>query len=149
MQPYEHAQRAWWLLAIPALMFVVVVWVVTAGSGTAGWFMGALTLLVVAIGADFCSLTICVDSSGVRWYFGFGQPSGHLRFDEIAGVSISRTNLLEGWGLHYTIWHGWLWNVWGFQAVELTRSGGGRVTLGTDDPQGLRNAIERFRTGAA
>jgi len=41
--------------------------------------------------------------------------------------------------------HGWLWNVWGFRAVKFVLRNGRRVTLGTDDPQGLLTAIQRFR----
>jgi hypothetical protein len=77
----------------------------------------------------------------------FGVPGGHVSFADLDHAEITRTNLFEGWGIHWTLWHGWLWNVSGFRAVELFYRGGRRVTLGTDDPQGLFDAIERFRRG--
>jgi hypothetical protein len=65
-------------------------------------------------------------------------------------VQRTELNLLErgSAGLHWTIWHGWLWNVAGAEALELFLSDGSRITIGTDDPQGLLDAIERFRRGA-
>jgi hypothetical protein len=149
MQSYEHSQRATWMYVIPLALAAVSVWGIFEGSPTPAWFLMGTNLILLIVIIDFSSLTIAVDSDGVHWFFGFGWPSGHLHFDEIKTVEITRTTILEGWGLHYTIWHGWLWNVWGFQAVRLTYAGGRRVTLGTDDPQGLREAIERFRKGAA
>jgi len=137
------------MYVIPALLLVFALWGILDGEPAPSTFFAVVCLLLILIVVDFASLTIRVEADGVHWSFGFGWPSGELRLDQIQTVAITRTNMLEGWGLHYTIWHGWLWNVWGFQAVQITYSGGRRVTLGTDDPQGLRDAIERFRKDAA
>ncbi|MGC2130442.1 MAG: hypothetical protein WA629_10120, partial [Candidatus Aquilonibacter sp.] len=92
-----------------------------------------------------------VDASGVVWSFTWGWPGGRIPFDRIARAEQAKLNLMElgSAGFHWTIWHGWLWNVGGVDAVEIFTTDGARVTLGTDDPQGLLGAIERFRQGAA
>ena len=70
---------------------------------------------------------------------------GSLAFADLDRAEPATTNVLEGWGIHLTMRHGWLWNVWGFRAVKFVLRNGRRVTLGTDDPQGLLTAIQRFR----
>ncbi|MBS1223341.1 MAG: hypothetical protein H6R24_19, partial [Proteobacteria bacterium] len=59
-----------------------------------------------------------------------------------------RNSWLYGWGIHRTP-HGWLYNVSGWEAVEITLASGKRLRLGTDEPgqltQVLRAAATRQR----
>jgi hypothetical protein len=150
MYHYEHTQTGW-LLYLPILALVI------GGPLLAGAVTGiqlplivfSPAVLVMLLAAVFARLTVRVDGTAVSWFFGWGLPSGTIAFREIATAQVTQTSLFESFGIHWTIWHGWLWNVWGFRAVEITKRDGGRVTLGTDDPQGLFEAIDRFRTGAA
>lgn len=82
-----------------------------------------------------------VDARGVSWSFTAGIPGGVIPFEDIADALITTTRFWEGWGIHWTIIHGWLWNVAGFQGVLIRKRNGRVVTLGTDDPQGLYDAI--------
>lgn len=143
MMPYEHRQASQWMvliLAIAAVLFAIAAFV----SGAYAALVAPVVLIACAI--LFTTLQTRVDANGVSWAFTAGFPGGHLAFDEIADVAITTTNAwLEGYGLHWTIWHGWLWNVSGYGAVMLTKRDGKRVTLGTDDPQGLYDAIVSAR----
>jgi hypothetical protein len=47
-----------------------------------------------------------------------------------------------GWGIHLTPYGG-LYNVSGLNAVAITLRNGRKFALGTDDPRGLVDAIER------
>ncbi len=150
MTPYERTQHATWMwivLLIPVLI-IIAAWT-TDPRAEIAMPVAALVGVLVLVGAIFTRLTIAVDADAVRWHFGWGWPGGAVAMADIARAEITQTNLLEGWGIHWTIWHGWLWNAGGFQAVEIFKTNGSGVTLGTDDPQGLTEAIERFRTGAA
>jgi hypothetical protein len=142
---YERTQQAYWmwiLLLIPAL-FILVAWTLDPRLAMALPVSVVLVPLLLA-GAIFTRLTIAVDANTLRWHFGWGWPGGSIAMADIARAETTQTNLLEGWGIHWTIWHGWLWNVSGFQAVEIFKNGGGSITLGTQDPQGLAQAIQRF-----
>ncbi len=124
MGAYERTQHAGWMwfIFIPVIAIEGAVWFMNPGVYT----LLPLALVVIVlgvVGTVFTRLTIRVDANATTWHF--------------------------GWGIHWTIWHGWLWNVGGFQAVEIFKNDGSRLTLGTDDPQGLLQAIERFRKGAA
>lgn len=140
MERYVHRQYS-------PLMSILLVLLVAANM-SAGWTDGYSRIVAVVIlvfMATFALLTTQVDERGVRWAFTFGVPSGRIALEQIESVAVTQTNWLEGWGLHWTIWHGWLWNVSGFQAVEIHYGGGKRVTLGTDEPHALCAAIERMR----
>ncbi|HTU68884.1 MAG TPA: hypothetical protein VMF11_01070 [Candidatus Baltobacteraceae bacterium] len=146
---YERTQHARWMwFILLAALPLVVAWGLSPSIATLAPAI-AVVVPIVAILAIFARLTIHVDGEAVSWYMGWGWPAGAIALRDIAGAELTSTNFLEGWGIHYTIWHGWLWNVGGFRAVEITKTDGRRVTLGTDDPQGLLQAIERFRQGAA
>jgi hypothetical protein len=137
----------WWIL-LPVLAIAVASWFSRPGLATLV-SLAAGVAVIAAVGAVFTRLTIRVDADAVTWHFGWGWPSSAISMSEVDRAEITRTNLYEGWGIHWTIWHGWLWNAGGFQAVEIFKRNGSGVTLGTDDPQGLFQAIERFRKGAA
>ena len=140
MERYEHQQHATWMYWLAIVLigsFMLIAHAQPAAS------LG-LTIATVAIAASFLigsRMRTSVDGDEVRWAFGWGWPGASIPLVQIASVEIVQTNLLEGWGIHWTIWHGWVWNISGFQAVQLTRSDGSRVTLGTDDPEGLYDAI--------
>lgn len=144
MERYEHHQHSTWMywvaIVVLALFVLIDRSVPSAGLGL------AIGSVAIAVSMAVCSrLTTRVDSDAVSWAFGWGWPGGSIPLAEIASVEGTETNLLEGWGIHWTIWHGWLWNAGGFQAVEMTKRNGSRVTIGTDDPQGLYEAIVAHR----
>ena len=53
---------------------------------------------------------------------------------------VVHTNPLYGWGIRYPF-DGWLYNVSGLQAVELTVKGEGNLRIGTDEPETLVAAL--------
>ena len=140
---YVHRQSSQWMVLMLTVV-AVVIFVAGFMSGVYAVFAIAAVLLAVAI--LFTTLTTRVDADGVSWAFTAGRPGGSLAFSDIANVELTTTKFwLEGYGIHWTIWHGWLWNVAGYGAVMLTTRDGKRITLGTDDPQGLFNAIVSAR----
>ena len=143
MERYEHKQVAYWMywIAIGVLLFFMAL----SSAFGSPYLASALSLFIALIFFAFSRLNTSVDAASVQWAFGWGWPAGSLALAEIASVEITQTNLVEGFGIHWTIWHGWLWNVGGFQAVELHTLSGKRITLGTDDPEGLYDAIVAYR----
>jgi len=141
---YRHQQTAQWivlLLAVPAVAVAVAGFL----SGLYGMLGVAVFLILMAIA--FSMMVTNVDERAVSWWFTLGFPNWSVPLADIAQVEVTTTTFwLEGYGLHYTIWHGWLWNVSGYGAVMLTTTAGNRITIGTNDPQGLYEAIERFRS---
>lgn len=115
-----------------------------ASRAELGWggFLATGGLLVGAV--LFSSLTTIVDEDELRFYFGPGFWTRRFALDDIISVDVVRNSALYGWGIRYTH-HGWLYNVSGLRAVELTIRGEGQLRLGTDEPEALKAALEQAR----
>ena len=88
----------------------------------------------------FSILTVRVDGEEVSVRFGVGLIRKRFPLSEIESHSAVRNPWYYGWGLRRTP-IGWLYNVSGLEAVEITMKDGGKVRIGTDDPAGLDAAI--------
>ena len=63
-----------------------------------------------------------------------------FRLEEIQDAQIVRNPWYYGWGARW-IPRGWLYNVSGFDAVELQLKGHRRFRIGTDEPEQLLAAV--------
>lgn len=137
---YRHTQIAWWAWA-PALALVLVV-AIGGRTGTAAAMLPVI-FVMLAVAGLFGALTTTVDAGTVGCRFG---PIGLIRrqvpLHDIRAARAVRTSPVWGWGLRWRP-RGWLWNVWGLDAVELDLSSGGRFLVGTDEPERLLEALRR------
>ncbi len=101
-----------------------------------------LMLLILATIASFATLTVSIDKTYLRLKFGWGVFHKKFALADIASAKAVRNSWYHGLGIHY-IWPGnvWVYNVSGFDAVELVMKNGKRVRIGTDEPQKLEQAI--------
>lgn len=139
---YQHSQRtSVWLGGFAVLEIVVLVAMIVADVPLATLiiFLAAISLLVLVL-ALFSRLRVEVDAQEVRAIFGSGWPRRAVALGDIQSASVVRNKWWYGWGIRF-IGRGWLWNVWGLDAVELMLANGKRFRIGTDDPEGLRAAL--------
>jgi len=100
-----------------------------------------LTLIVlIGVAILFSSLTVDVSGSELRWHFGPGLWTYRLPLGDIQRVAIVRNHWWSGFGLRMRPGFR-LYNVSGFDAVELQLKSGDIRRIGTDDPQGLAAAL--------
>jgi hypothetical protein len=97
--------------------------------------------IVLLVGALFSTLTIVVEDGLLHARFGPGLIRKTVRLSDITSVRPILVRWWYGWGIHLTP-HGWLYNVSGWKAVEITLRNGRRFCLGTDEPENLVKAIE-------
>ncbi|MCW8131515.1 MAG: hypothetical protein KIS92_14290 [Planctomycetota bacterium] len=102
--------------------------------------MLALACMMGVLGVLFHGLDVAVDEGSVRLSLGIGLLRKDIPRAEIAEVRPVRNHWLMGWGIRY-FGSGWMWNVSGLDAVELRFTNGRRFRIGTDDPQGLCDAL--------
>ncbi|MEM7347525.1 MAG: hypothetical protein AAF485_25080, partial [Chloroflexota bacterium] len=88
----------------------------------------------------FPTLTTQVDNKTFRLHFGFGVIYKKFRLEAIESFQIVKNPWYYGWGIRYTP-RGWLFNVSGLSAIELKTTQGKTYRVGTDDPQGLAQAL--------
>ena len=93
-----------------------------------------------AVAATFRSLTVEVDDSQVKVQFGEGLIKRSFPLKEISSADKVKTTPLQGWGVRWVV-GGWLYNIYGLDAVELHFNDGKRALIGTDDPDNLLAAI--------
>jgi len=98
---------------------------------------GVLALAFLLYG----QLTVSVDAREIRVVFGIGLVRKIVELADVRGAAIGRTRLWWGWGNHWTP-AGWLYNVSGRWVVRVDMRTERPVLIGTDDPQGLLDAIE-------
>ena len=65
-----------------------------------------------------------------------------VRYADIEKVEVGRTLILDGWGIHYSIRGGWVWNLWGRDCVVVHLKNGGVLRIGTDDAENLACFLE-------
>jgi len=101
--------------------------------------LGGLAAIFVIIGL-FATLTVEIRDGLLRFRFGLGLIRKKLKIAEIESCEVVRNPWYYGWGIHAT-GKGWVYNVSGFEAVEIFMSDGRRLRIGTDEPDLLRKAI--------
>jgi hypothetical protein len=148
---YSHTQKAplCWIIFGGALGFFAL----------AGFIDPANTALVVSdlvIGviaalsaACFHHLAVFHQGDSLRIRFGpiplFRRTA---RYADIDKVAVGRTLLIEGWGVHYSIFRGgWVWNLWGRDCVVVKWKKGSVLRIGTDDAENLARFLEGKITG--
>lgn len=106
--------------------------------------MGVVLLFTAAIGFALSSLTTTVTDETVTASFRFGWPRREIPRDRLLAADVVRNQWWYGVGIRI-IPDGWMYNVWGLDAVELFVDGTSNFRIGTDDPHGLAAALSPHR----
>lgn len=143
--PYDHTQRGLlhWLLGGIAVLFWCLSVPAAADEAVAGVILRVVGAVLALLAPCFARLRVHDDGEALRVAFGpWGLFATRVRYADIEDVAAGRSALIDGWGIHWIPRRGWTWNVHGFDAVELTLTGGRRMRIGTDDPEGLAAFLE-------
>lgn len=143
MDRYRHRQTGW-TLVLPLLLVVGALSLLIVSIVPHGEWMEAIALVSIplVIILFFFSMTVEVDDQRVQVRFGVGLVRKSIALESIASCEPVRNPWWYGWGIHYTP-RGWLYNISGFDAVELTLQEGKTLRIGTDEPEALCDAIRR------
>ena len=68
-----------------------------------------------------------------------------VQYTDIEKAEVGRTMILDGWGIHYRVGGGWVWNLWGRACVVIHFKNGSVLRIGTDDAEKLSEFLERKR----
>jgi len=108
--------------------------------------MLALAAVVALLALSFVHLTVRDEGDHLAVRFGPLPLLGtRIAYREIKHVEQGRSTVIDGWGVHWVLGRGWIFNLWGFDCVVI-RTDRRTVRVGTDDPQGLTDFI-RSRCG--
>lgn len=141
---YRHTQ--------PGTLMLLCSVVAGLGGAMLAWRAGqwpaapVLIVMAIAIAFLFSSLTVEVGEGELRWYFGPGLWSYRVPLADIKDVGIVRNHWWNGWGIRMAPGFR-LYNVSGLDAVELHVGPNDVRRIGTDDPQGLAQALKAQHAG--
>ena len=139
---YRHTQVGWVILGVAAAVGALVWARLPAEAGSAAsvplLITAALVLLV------FSSLTVEVDHQAIRLRFGVGLVRKRIGLADVSSWRAVRNPWYAGWGIRLGAGYV-LWNVSGFDAVELVLADGRRFRIGTDEPAVLASALTQAK----
>lgn len=151
MTSYKHTQIGYLMLVVTLAVLALFAWAqITArleppsvDSGT-NFAVTAVMAFIVIILASFTTLTTSIDESFLRIKFGFGIFSKKFALNQITSVQAVQNRWYYGWGIRLWLWPKmWIYNVSGFDAVEITLKNGKVYRIGTDVPEALETAIRQ------
>jgi len=100
----------------------------------------ACALLIGGVIFQFRSLTVELRDGVLSLRYGNGLIAKRFTVSEIREARAVRNHWYFGWGIRL-IPHGWLYNVYGLDAVEIRMANRKVYRIGTDEPHDLLTAI--------
>jgi hypothetical protein len=143
---YDHRQRAAWVFVLITVVAGVLAATLLAGERPSWlpWVLGLVLVLMLGVAFVFSSLRVEVGDGRVRASFGPGWPRWERAVSEIASWQPVRNRWWYGFGIRLAP-GGWMFNVSGLDAVELTLASGRKFRIGTDEPAALVAALDAER----
>jgi hypothetical protein len=105
-----------------------------------GWWGYLIFAVVGGVLFIFNRLTVTVAAGTVDAAFGFGWPSRSINVLDIVAIRQVRNQWWYGFGVR-RVTNGWMYNVWGLDAVELELNSGHVFRIGSDDCSDLLAAL--------
>ncbi|MDB9313041.1 hypothetical protein PN462_08000 [Spirulina sp. CS-785/01] len=138
---YQHTQIGTIIFVLVAIIIgiMIVVWL---NSDNGYWIIPAATIIfLVVLLTLFGTLTVEINGNTLQCRFGIGLIRKSFSLSDITAVTTVRNPWYYGWGIRLTP-KGWMFNVSGLDAVELTFTSGKQFRIGTDQPRRLAAAIQ-------
>ena len=143
---YEHVQYGY--LGVGTLVFVLIMGAVTLpeafdDSTLVGWGVTASLVALAGITMWFSKLTVTIEDTTLTAVFGTGRPRKTIDLSDVVTATPVRNTWIQGWGIR-KIPGGWMYNVWGLDALEFTMTSGDIVRIGTNDEANLLASVRVF-----
>lgn len=151
MATYKHTQIGYLMLVVLLVVLVLFAWLqITARAEPPSYYSGtnfaitAIMALILFTLASFTTLSVSIDENYLRIKFGYGIFRRKFSASEIASAAQVKNHWYYGWGIRLWFWpRMWIFNVSGFDAVEIRMKNGKIYRIGTDEPEKLETAIKQ------
>ncbi|MFA7314379.1 MAG: hypothetical protein WC025_00405 [Candidatus Magasanikbacteria bacterium] len=146
---YKHTQIGYLMLVVTLAVLVIFVRshimsaseVPSVDSGT-NFAVTSIMTLILFILTSFGSLQVIIDEKYLRIKFGYGIYHKKFSLDDIMSAKTVKNHWYYGWGIRRWLWPKmWIYNVSGFDAVEIKLKNGKTYRIGTDEPKKLEQTI--------
>jgi len=110
----------------------------------ANFLITAIMFLVLFTLSSVTTLTVSTDEKYLQIKFGYGIFRKKFLLSEIASAKQVENYWYYGWGIRFWFWPRMcIYNVSGFDAVEIVMKNGKIYRIGTDVPSELETAIKQ------
>ena len=139
---YRHTQVGYTAPIVAAWLLIVLLIVFIAADDEPAVVVGvaafgiALTVVIVV----FNRLSTTIDAGRIRVAFGWGWPRRTVETLDVVAFRPVRNKWYYGWGIR-KVPGGWMYNVWGLDAVEIELKSEKKFRIGTDEPEALIAAL--------
>jgi hypothetical protein len=142
MKEYKHTQIGYLLIAaLGAAVLMVGNLVLATNFNTTAILLLTFMILCLVL---FATLTVQVNAQEINLQFGIGVIRKRFALKDVQTYRVVKNPWYYGWGIHL-IPGGWVYNVSGWEAIELQMKNGKRYRIGTNDSQGLMASIGAYR----
>lgn len=151
MNQYKHTQIGYLILAVTVVVLAFFVWVYSMAVNEApavdsgpNLFVSAVMFFVIFILVSFATLNVSIDEKYLKVKFGYGIFKKNFLLEQIVSAKIVKNKWYYGWGVRMWFWpRMFIYNVSGFDAVEITMANGKVYRIGTDQSQQLELEISK------
>jgi hypothetical protein len=140
---YEHTQYGYTGLLTAVFLAVIAGISLPPTFAEAPWFgllFALLMAFIVLLTFWFSRLVVTVADGKVTAAFGLGKPHRVVQLSDVTEARTVRNHWIHGWGVR-KVPKGWMYNVWGLDAVELELTSDKVFRIGTNEPDRLHTAI--------
>lgn len=146
---YKHTQIGYLMILVTVGVLILFFWVrmtsaaeppsINSGNNLA---VTATMVLIVLILVSFASLRVTIDHTHLAIKFGYGIYQKKFLLDDIQSAEVVKNKWYYGWGIRFWFWPRMcIYNISGFDAVEIHLKNGKIYRIGTDEPKVLEQAI--------
>lgn len=137
---YRHTQTGY--LIIFAIFATIVLFGVILIQGNFNIFILSCMFFILIVLTSFISLQVMINNDYLQIKFTYGIYKKRFLLKEIVSAQAVKNHWYYGWGIRLGMWpYMWIFNVSGFDAVEIKMKNGKIYRIGTDEPKTLEAAI--------
>ena len=137
---YKHTQTGY-LIIFTALITTLYFGFISIQAGFNPILLTALVIIILLL-VSFAALKVTINENYLQIKFGYGIFKKRFELKEIISAKAVKNHWYYGWGIRYwTPSRTWIFNVSGFDAVEIKIKNNKTYRIGTDEPKKLEYAI--------
>ena len=143
---YSHTQIGKLMIVVFIFTALLFAGIFIAGREEFTIFTVALMIFILLILTSFITLTVTIDQEYLRIKFGYGIFCKKFKLTDIMSVKPVKHKWYYGWGVRYwVLTKTWIFNVSGFDQIEIEMKNGNKYRIGTDEVDNLIQAINQIK----
>jgi len=143
---YKHTQIGYLLLSASFILAIFFIWLYVVIEENIGENLPVIILmgLIAFTLGSFSILHVTIDEKYLGIKFSYGIFRKKFLLKDIVSVKNVKNSWYHGWGIRLSLWPlVWIYNVSGYDAIEITMRNGKAYRIGTDTPEDLELALNR------